>query len=155
MSAIKGKSFTDNEMDILMLCVRQKPIIENKQTDKHTNMAKEKAWKDVEALFNAQSGGTFRNASSLKNKWALLKKRAKQEAAAIRYNSIATGGGPSTSKEPLPRIFEEVIGICSPMSIMGSSGGPCSDRGNYFFTDLFNNNKAIMFGREVTHLLAM
>ncbi|KAI5694885.1 hypothetical protein M8J75_007217 [Diaphorina citri] len=90
-------------------------------------MAKEKAWKDVEALFNAQSGGTFRNASSLKNKWALLKKRAKQEAAAIRYNSIATGGGPSTSKEPLPRIFEEVIGICSPMSIMGSSGGPCSD----------------------------
>lgn len=107
--------------------MRQKSkILESKITDKFSNTQKEKAWDEVEKEFNSR-GSYFRTSASLKNKWFLMKKKARSEAAALRYEGSLTGGGPSSAPPNLSCTSEKVLDICSALSMIGSSGGPCSD----------------------------
>lgn len=127
----KGKPFGEREVELLLeLVAEKKKVIECKLTDKITNNEKEKCWKEIEASFNSR-GSIFRNATSLRNKWFLLKKKARGEAAGLRYESTCTGGGPSSGPSTLSRNSEKVLEVCSKLSMVGSTGGPCSDGGNY------------------------
>ncbi|KAL1454663.1 hypothetical protein WDU94_010877 [Cyamophila willieti] len=126
MSASKGKPFTDIEVKTLIDLVKiRSKILESKITDKFTNVQKEKAWGELEKEFNSR-GSYFRTSASLKNKWFLMKKKARNEVAALRYEGSRTGGGPSSAAN-LSYTSEKVLETCSALSMIGSSGGPCSD----------------------------
>ncbi|KAL1447144.1 hypothetical protein WDU94_015607 [Cyamophila willieti] len=126
MSASKGKPFTDIEVKTLIDLVKiRSKILESKITDKFNNVQKEKAWGELEKEFNSR-GSYFRTSASLKNKWFLMKKKARNEVAALRYEGSRTGGGPSSAAN-LSYTSEKVLETCSALSMIGSSGGPCSD----------------------------
>uniref|UniRef100_A0A8D8VTL9 Regulatory protein zeste n=1 Tax=Cacopsylla melanoneura TaxID=428564 RepID=A0A8D8VTL9_9HEMI len=127
--AAKGKPFSDLEINTLLGLVKERSkILESKITDKFSNVQKEKAWGEVEKDFNSR-GSYFRTSASLKNKWFLMKKKARSEAAALRYEGSRTGGGPSSAPPHLSCTSEKVLETCSALSMIGSSGGPCSDGG--------------------------
>uniref|UniRef100_A0A8D8VS76 Regulatory protein zeste n=1 Tax=Cacopsylla melanoneura TaxID=428564 RepID=A0A8D8VS76_9HEMI len=118
--------FSPSESSFLVEVLRKYAhILEGKETDAHSTLDKNQAWESLSAEFNARGLVTFRNTTSLKNKWKLLKKDARKEFASSKKYSNGTGGGPP-GKEPSD-LYHSIIGVTGDVSIEGGKGSPDSD----------------------------
>ncbi|CAH1113904.1 unnamed protein product [Psylliodes chrysocephalus] len=100
----ESSSFSkEGEIRLLNAVYSQRKIIENKETNKFTNIEKDKAWEKVAVVYNAHSL-EYRNTDQLKSKFDNLKTKTRKIVAQERAHIKGTGGG-----GPLPPDYDPVI----------------------------------------------
>ncbi|KAG5890784.1 hypothetical protein JTB14_007178 [Gonioctena quinquepunctata] len=91
---VRAANFNAEEVRLLIrLALKEKHILENKQTDSEVWKLKSKTWERIAAVFNASSGQTFRSADTLKLKYDGLKKELKKKVNKNKAETMKTGGG--------------------------------------------------------------
>uniref|UniRef100_A0A2A4KAY8 Regulatory protein zeste n=1 Tax=Heliothis virescens TaxID=7102 RepID=A0A2A4KAY8_HELVI len=92
----RSVNFTQHETNFLISLIEaRKHTIENKKSDATTWQEKQKAWREIEKVFNRASDGTvFRDHKHLKLKYEALKRDAKKKIA-VGADPDKTGGGTS------------------------------------------------------------
>ncbi|XP_050553315.1 myb/SANT-like DNA-binding domain-containing protein 4 [Spodoptera frugiperda] len=104
----RSANFSLHERDILVSPIQKhKSVLENKQSDASTWKMKEAAWEDIQKVFNARSGGTFRTTKTLKVKDEGLKRLVRKKSAVIRSELYRIGGGRNTAP-PLDNVEEQI-----------------------------------------------
>lgn len=119
----RSANFTEGEKTTLINLVCQfRNVLENKKTDAVSNQKKSEMWAKLAESFNATSGRSPRDASSLRSKYDDLKKSLRKKLGNNRREVYQTGGG-SASVCNLSS-DEELL-----MSIIGPSTCGLEDRG--------------------------
>ena len=89
------KNFTEAEKKLLITLVEKyKSTIECKKTDAKSAKEKLQAWTELCEEFNSSSMYAKREVKQLQSSWKNIKTRAKADAAFVRRETQATGGGP-------------------------------------------------------------
>ena len=82
-----GPAFSNAEKIRLMECVREaSDVIENKQTDKHSQKAKAEAWTTVATQFNQQGTGRICTVQQLQTLYKNSKRETKKHIAEDKVN---------------------------------------------------------------------
>ncbi|KAG5891772.1 hypothetical protein JTB14_006960 [Gonioctena quinquepunctata] len=85
-----------NAVEVLLLiryALKEKHILENKQTESEVWTLKSKTWERIAMVFNASSGQTFRSVDTLKLKYDGLKRELKKKVNKNKAETMKTGGG--------------------------------------------------------------
>ncbi|KAG5878108.1 hypothetical protein JTB14_017975 [Gonioctena quinquepunctata] len=91
---VRAANFNAEVVHLLIrLALKEKHILENKQTDSEVWKLKSKTWERIAAVFNASSGQTFRSVDTLKLKYDGLKKELKEKVNKNKAETMKTGGG--------------------------------------------------------------
>ncbi|KAG5865803.1 hypothetical protein JTB14_034859 [Gonioctena quinquepunctata] len=84
---------TEEDRLLIRLALKEKHILENRQTDSEVWKLKSKTWERIAAVFNASSGQTFRSADTLKLKYDGLERELKKKVKKNKAETMKTGGG--------------------------------------------------------------
>uniref|UniRef100_A0A8D8SR72 Regulatory protein zeste n=1 Tax=Cacopsylla melanoneura TaxID=428564 RepID=A0A8D8SR72_9HEMI len=110
---------------LIELVQKHGKILEGKDTDANSLREKNAVWETLCEEFNAKGLVTFRNVTSLRNKWKLMKKEARKEYADHKRYSNGTGGGPPPKE--LSDLYYSITNITGDVSIEGGKGSPDCD----------------------------
>ncbi len=113
MSGKKSPNFTEIEKETLtdiLNCNGRKEIIEDKHNNGKMIIKKENTWDEVVSAFNSCHGVNIRTKKQLKDAWKNMKSRLKAQAAAVKRDVRATGGG-SSQTTGLDPISEKVLAM--------------------------------------------
>ncbi|KAI5692843.1 hypothetical protein M8J75_002173 [Diaphorina citri] len=117
--------FVDEETLVLIDLIEKYPTIECKETDGSSLAAKNKNWKDLTKEYNSRGLAKERNASTLKNKWKVMKKAAKKQYCEFKRHQNGTGGGPPP--EEMGDLYKKILRVVGDRIIEGGKGSPDSD----------------------------
>lgn len=88
METFKNIHFSEKEKEVLInICIKYKPIIENKRTDGVSNKQKNIAWDNIAKEFNASGVNVPRSTKQLRTFYDNLKKRIKRQTADEKVSS--------------------------------------------------------------------
>ncbi|KAF5283131.1 hypothetical protein FQR65_LT14060 [Abscondita terminalis] len=105
-----NKIYTEREKVLLATLIKDNAVVENKKTDGATLIEKHRAWEFICRTYNAQPEvNTTRTLQQLKKLWNNLKQRKRKETTALKYDMLATGGGPPKKPviDPVLQVVEE------------------------------------------------
>lgn len=106
----RSRNFTQRENNLLIeLILKNKDIVENKETDGKSNDIKNRAWGKIAITFNQQTVGDERSEKQLRSKWDNLKKDARTYHAEHMRRKYITGEGPRQTT--INDSFEKIITI--------------------------------------------
>ncbi|XP_046573600.1 uncharacterized protein LOC124281690 [Haliotis rubra] len=127
MNAKKGNrkpNWTSDEcLSLVQLVESKKEIIRGKFSSRITSEEKKMTWMSITESINASHPHVIRSNEEVEKKWYNLLSKSRQEIAAYRRGTTATGGGPSTS--PLSAVastVESILGEAN-ASISGLDNG--------------------------------
>ncbi|KAI5708787.1 hypothetical protein M8J76_003182 [Diaphorina citri] len=146
--------FVDEETLVLIDLIEKYPTIESKETDGSSLAAKNKNWKDLTKEYNSRGLAKERNASTLKNKWKVMKKAAKKQYCEFKRHQNGTGGG--LPLEEMDDLYKKILRVAGDRIIEGGKGSPDNDfhetetdRGEIMDTTLTNMLKELRYGEDL------